>query len=104
MGEPATSRTGTASFVSLIRGMIQSSFGYHLSKGFGNYIDQRLELYKLSSALCIFLSFVSFSFSVLFRAGRRVEEGKESLKIQRAGVYTKEGELGRLISLPRPVL
>ena len=84
--------------------MIQISFGYHLSKGFGDYIDQRFELYKMSSALCIFVSFVSFSFSVLFRAGRRVEEGKESLKIQTAGVCTKEGELERLISSPRPVL
>lgn len=90
--------------MSLIRGMIQISFGYHLSKGFGDYIDQRFELYKMSSVLCIFVSFVSFSFSIVFRAGRELEEGKESLKIQRAGVCTKEGKLGRLISLPRPVL
>lgn len=66
MREPTTSRTGTAWFVSLIRGVIQNSFGYALSKGFGNYIDQGFELYKMSLALCIFLSFVSFSFSVLF--------------------------------------
>ena len=84
--------------------MINISFGYHLSKGFGDYIDQQFELYKMSSALCIFVSFVSVSFSVVFRAGRGVEEGKESLKIQRAGVCTKEEELGRLISSPRPVL
>lgn len=84
--------------------MIQISFGCHLSKGFGDYIDQRFELYKMSSVLCIFVSFVSFSFSIVFRAGRELEEGKESLKIQRAGVCTKEGKLGRLISLPRPVL
>lgn len=79
--------------------MIQSSFGYHLSEGFGNYVDQPFELCKMPSSLSIFVSFVSFSLSVVFGGGGEGRK-KKSLRIQRAGVCTEREELGRLISLP----
>lgn len=37
VGEPTTSRKEAVQFVSIVTRVIQSSFGYHLNKGFGNY-------------------------------------------------------------------